>query len=495
MNRMQAYAQLVRLPNLPTALADILLGFLATGSPTDWRRWPTYLLLMAASACLYCGGMVWNDYFDRDLDKRERPERPIPSGKITPRQAALCGAGLVIAGIVLAFLAGLVAGGWVAPTVLALLLTAAIFLYDGWLKRTVVGPVAMGACRFLNVMLGVAPAAALLPTRGVYLAFLVGLYIVGVTWLARTEARVSNRTALIAAAGVMLAEPAAGAAAAGAAAARRAAGRRQLAAVPVPAGRPGVLRRLPRGVGDSDADARPGAGGGQTLSDGVDSAGRGPGHGAGGDGGAGAAGPAGAVGVPEPEAVAVRDVRRRLSLGEKGVRGETPISDPLPEELVVKLKLTVISGPHQGQEFVFDGHDTFLVGRTKDAHFRLSYDDPYFSRRHFLVEVNPPRCRVIDLNSRNGILLNGARVQTAEVADGDEIAAGHTVFKVCVVAPAPHEIETLDMPARPAAASRPATTNRRRPASPATGSRASWAAAEWASSTAQRANGTDSRSP
>ncbi len=204
MNRMQAYAQLVRLPNLPTALADILLGFLATGSPADWRRWPTYLLLMGASACLYCGGMVWNDYFDRVLDKRERPERPIPSGKIAPRQAALCGAGLVIAGIALAFLAGLVAGAWVAVTVLALLLTAAIFLYDGWLKRTVMGPVGMGACRFLNVLLGVAPAAALLPTRGVYLAFLVGLYIVGVTWLARTEARVSNRTALIAAAGVML---------------------------------------------------------------------------------------------------------------------------------------------------------------------------------------------------------------------------------------------------------------------------------------------------
>ena len=83
---------------------------------------------------------------------------------------------------------------------------------------------------------------------------------------------------------------------------------------------------------------------------------------------------------------------------------------------------------------MFEGHDTFLVGRTKDAHFQLTYDDPYFSRRHFLIEVNPPRCRLIDLNSRNGILLNGAGVQTAEVADGDEIAAGHTVFKVCVVA-------------------------------------------------------------
>jgi serine/threonine protein kinase len=117
----------------------------------------------------------------------------------------------------------------------------------------------------------------------------------------------------------------------------------------------------------------------------------------------------------------------------------------------VKVKLTILSGPHQGREFVFDGRDTFLVGRTKDAHFQLSYDDPYFSRRHFLVEVNPPRCRVIDLNSRNGILLNGASVQTSEVGDGDEIAAGHTVFKVRVIAPESYEKETVDLPVVPVA--------------------------------------------
>ncbi len=204
MNRLQPYAQLVRLPNLPTALADIALGFLATGSLAERGRWPVYVLLLAASACLYCGGMVWNDFFDRDLDKDERPDRPIPSGQIAPRQAALFGAGLLAAGVGFAFLAGLLAGGWLTPTVLALLLTGAIFLYDGWLKRTLLGPVGMGACRFLNVMLAVSPAAALLPTRGLYLAFVVGLYIAGVTWLARTEARVSNRTALLAAACVML---------------------------------------------------------------------------------------------------------------------------------------------------------------------------------------------------------------------------------------------------------------------------------------------------
>ncbi len=107
MNRLQPYAQLVRLPNLPTALADIALGALAIGAWAEPRRWPIYLLLMLASACLYCGGMAWNDFFDREQDRLERPDRPLPSGKITPRQAALCATGLVAAGAAFAFLAGL----------------------------------------------------------------------------------------------------------------------------------------------------------------------------------------------------------------------------------------------------------------------------------------------------------------------------------------------------------------------------------------------------
>ena len=60
----------------------------------------------------------------------------------------------------------------------------------------------------------------------------------------------------------------------------------------------------------------------------------------------------------------------------------------------MKVTLTVTDGPHAGCEFAFPGRDSFLVGRSKDAHFQLSYDDPYFSRRHFDVGVNPPRCRL-----------------------------------------------------------------------------------------------------
>lgn len=56
-----------------------------------------------------------------------------------------------------------------------------------------------------------------------------------------------------------------------------------------------------------------------------------------------------------------------------------------------RVRLEVVAGPHQGETFTFNEHDTFLVGRSKKAHFRLPERDEYFSRLHFLVEVNPPR--------------------------------------------------------------------------------------------------------
>jgi 4-hydroxybenzoate polyprenyltransferase len=195
MSALRTYAQLVRLPNLPTALADICLGALATGALP--RRWAQFLLLLLASACLYCAGMVWNDFFDLEQDKRERPFRPLPSGRVTRRQAAWFGAALLAAGVFWAALAGAV---W-----LALALAAAILLYDGWLKSTPAGPVAMGTCRFLNVLLAVSVSGSLLWPLGPHLALVVGLYIVGVTWFARTEARASSQAALKGAAGVMLA--------------------------------------------------------------------------------------------------------------------------------------------------------------------------------------------------------------------------------------------------------------------------------------------------
>jgi len=98
------------------------------------------------------------------------------------------------------------------------------------------------------------------------------------------------------------------------------------------------------------------------------------------------------------------------------------------ETAAMDVTLTVVEGPQAGRVFVFDRHDTFLVGRSVEAHFSLP-DDPYFSRVHFLLEVNPPLCRVTDLNSRNKTFVNQRPVKEIDLHNGDRIRAGRTVFR------------------------------------------------------------------
>ena len=102
---------------------------------------------------------------------------------------------------------------------------------------------------------------------------------------------------------------------------------------------------------------------------------------------------------------------------------------------MMQITLTVTTGPHAGREFTFDGHDNFIVGRSKAAQFRLSSKDQFFSRNHFLVEVNPPLCRLLDLNSTNGTHVNGKQVASVELHDGDSIEAGDTTIRVSLVSP------------------------------------------------------------
>jgi eukaryotic-like serine/threonine-protein kinase len=97
------------------------------------------------------------------------------------------------------------------------------------------------------------------------------------------------------------------------------------------------------------------------------------------------------------------------------------------------ITLTVIAGPLCGKVFSFRHPDRFLVGRSPRAHLRLEHNqnkDPRASRLHFLVEINPPLCRLYDLGSHNGTYVNGQRVTTQDLHHGNEIRAGHTVLRV-----------------------------------------------------------------
>lgn len=94
-----------------------------------------------------------------------------------------------------------------------------------------------------------------------------------------------------------------------------------------------------------------------------------------------------------------------------------------------KVTLKVIAGPHLGEVRQFDGHDTLLVGRAENAQLRLP-EDLHFSRNHFRVEVKPPQCHLVDLESSNGTFVNGQRVSDIWLRDGDTISGGRTQIQV-----------------------------------------------------------------
>jgi serine/threonine-protein kinase len=114
----------------------------------------------------------------------------------------------------------------------------------------------------------------------------------------------------------------------------------------------------------------------------------------------------------------------------------------------MRVTLRVLAGPYNGQEFVFDQHDTFLIGRSENAHLYLP-EDRFFSRHHCLLEIAPPRCFLRDLGSTNGTFVNGERVQEIFLKSGDRVQGGQTVLEVDVQIeqrPSEAEAPTLTKP-------------------------------------------------
>ena len=187
--------ELLRLPNVFTALADVGMGFLFTHDSAQPAS--QFALLAVASSSLYLAGMVLNDYFDRDIDAQERPGRPIPSRRISVGFARNLGWALLASGMIAGWGAGMIEDHAQARSgIIGTVLAASVILYDSILKHTPLGPLAMGSCRVLNVLLGMSAADSFVSIHWV-VAMGIGAYIAGVTWFARSEAIESNRLALI----------------------------------------------------------------------------------------------------------------------------------------------------------------------------------------------------------------------------------------------------------------------------------------------------------
>jgi|SRR5437762_613508 len=102
----------------------------------------------------------------------------------------------------------------------------------------------------------------------------------------------------------------------------------------------------------------------------------------------------------------------------------------------MRVTLHVVAGPQTGRVFTFDQHDTFMVGRSEDSNFCLPHDR-FFSRHHCIVEIAPPQAFLRDLGSTNGTYVNGVRVETAHLKNGDRIQGGETILEVEVTADQP----------------------------------------------------------
>ena len=149
---LRQYLTLIRLPSMFTAPTNILAGYFAAITPQDANS--THLLsLMISSALLYMAGMVLNDYFDIQVDKKERPSRPLASGAIKKRNALVVAlAALATANIILLVMVNL------ASFVISIALSGIIVAYNFRMKRnTIAGSLSMGTARFLNVILGASP--------------------------------------------------------------------------------------------------------------------------------------------------------------------------------------------------------------------------------------------------------------------------------------------------------------------------------------------------
>jgi 4-hydroxybenzoate polyprenyltransferase len=185
--RVKEYLQLIRLPNVFTTPSNILAGYFAAVTTTTAAEADGVHLiaLMVSSGLLYIAGIVLNDYFDIEIDKKERPSRPLPSGKISKGYALT----IAIVALLIANIIALIVGP--ISLAISLALTLLIIAYDYQLKYSVLGPFAMGGTRSLNVIFGASPVLLYIDNHSIAIVGVAAaslfFYVSSITILSKKE--------------------------------------------------------------------------------------------------------------------------------------------------------------------------------------------------------------------------------------------------------------------------------------------------------------------
>jgi 4-hydroxybenzoate polyprenyltransferase len=177
---------LARISNLPTVWSNVLAGAVLTGYK------PSALGVVTAGVAgslLYSGGMFLNDAFDAAIDARERPERPIPSGRVRRYTVFALGYGMLALalGVLVAFVLAKSATQALAVMGAGISVAVGVVVYDRWHKGVAWSPVVMGFCRAGLYLLGAFVTVSEAPRSVVLPALSLLLYVVGLTHVARFE--------------------------------------------------------------------------------------------------------------------------------------------------------------------------------------------------------------------------------------------------------------------------------------------------------------------
>src|SRR3954454_12895902 len=185
MPRLSTLLRLGRISNIPTVWTNVLAGSVIAGGE---RNPGLIALIMLAMTAFYVGGMYLNDFFDREIDARDRPGRPIHAREIRAGTVSSIGFGLLAIGVALMIPFGL------AATVWGTLLAAAIILYDVWHKGNVLSPIVMGTCRALVYIGTGAALTGDVSTATMIGAVVLASHVAGITYAAKQESldRVEN---------------------------------------------------------------------------------------------------------------------------------------------------------------------------------------------------------------------------------------------------------------------------------------------------------------
>jgi 4-hydroxybenzoate polyprenyltransferase len=177
---LRGWLDLLRISNAPTCLSNVLVGWVIGGGKAD--------LIPLAVVCgmviaIYLAGMILNDVFDVEWDRRHRPDRPIAAGLISRGMA--CSVAIIM------LIAATGAGAWLGPATFTatLLLVGLVIAYDIVHRIAVAAIITMSACRAMVYLVAAVAAGQAVPEPLLIGAMLaIALWIAGLTLLARREA-------------------------------------------------------------------------------------------------------------------------------------------------------------------------------------------------------------------------------------------------------------------------------------------------------------------